>query len=178
MKKILISVFTILAVSAATFGATQALFSDEETSIGNTFSAGTLDLTIDGVNDNVVKFNASNMRPGSQPHGAYTLKNEGSINGKLNLSDIKVYGGTLGEVVNVALFVDRDGNGWWSTGDVSIYSGKVSDIPSSITFNEQLNAGASTKIVTIFNWWSTPNDNDYQGESMMVDFTFELLQNL
>lgn len=177
MKKILLSLLAIAMVSMATFQATKALFSDQETSVSNTFTAGTLDLSIDGVHENVVKFNVSNMKPGSQPHGSYTLKNEGSVNGKLNISGTSVYGGTLGEVVNLRLFVDRDGNGWIGAGDSVIYNGKAANLPSSISFNETLNAGASTKLVALFDWWSTPNDNDYQGQSMNIDITFELLQN-
>ena len=46
-KKILISLFTITLVVAATLGATTAYFSDTETSQRNTFSAGSIDLKID-----------------------------------------------------------------------------------------------------------------------------------
>ncbi len=47
MKKILISLSIIGVVSAAVAGFTIAYFSDTETSIGNTFSAGEIDLKID-----------------------------------------------------------------------------------------------------------------------------------
>jgi predicted ribosomally synthesized peptide with SipW-like signal peptide len=47
MKKILLSVLTIGAVAALAFGASRAFFSDVETSIGNIFEAGDLDLQID-----------------------------------------------------------------------------------------------------------------------------------
>ena len=79
MKKILISAFTIFVAVAAVAGATFAVFSDTETSAGNTFAAGSLDLTVDGDNTNVVKFNVSDMRPGNQPKGTYTLANVGSF---------------------------------------------------------------------------------------------------
>jgi len=46
MKKILLSVLTIGLVSAIAFGATRAYFSDTETSAGNTFTAGSIDLGI------------------------------------------------------------------------------------------------------------------------------------
>lgn len=46
MKKILISVSIIGAVAAIAIGATTAYFSDTETSAGNTFTAGSLDLKI------------------------------------------------------------------------------------------------------------------------------------
>ena len=45
-KRILISLSVIGAVAAFAIGGTIAYFSDVETSTGNTFSAGTLDLKI------------------------------------------------------------------------------------------------------------------------------------
>jgi len=47
MKKILISLSLIVAVGAIVVGATGAFFSDTETSVGNTFTAGDIDLKID-----------------------------------------------------------------------------------------------------------------------------------
>jgi len=46
-KKILISLCTIVAVAAIVVGVTRAYFSDTETSTGNTFTAGELDLKVD-----------------------------------------------------------------------------------------------------------------------------------
>jgi predicted ribosomally synthesized peptide with SipW-like signal peptide len=47
LKKILLSLATIGGVAALTFVATGAFFSDTETSVGNTFVAGDIDLQID-----------------------------------------------------------------------------------------------------------------------------------
>ncbi len=47
MKKVLISLSIIAAVAAIVIGATTAFFSDTETSTGNTFTAGAIDLGID-----------------------------------------------------------------------------------------------------------------------------------
>lgn len=47
MKKILISVSVIAVVAAVAIGATTAFFSDTETSTGNTFTAGAIDLKVD-----------------------------------------------------------------------------------------------------------------------------------
>lgn len=46
-KKILMSLLTIVAVVGATLGATVAYFSDTETSTGNVFAAGSIDLKVD-----------------------------------------------------------------------------------------------------------------------------------
>ncbi|MDH4358518.1 MAG: CalY family protein [Candidatus Berkelbacteria bacterium] len=200
MLRIAKSLITILAVAAIAVGATGAYFSDTETSIGNTFSAGSLDLNIDGGNTNVVKFNVTNMRPGNQPKGSYTLANVGTINGYLDLESIAVTDtengcvdpetvagditcdnpgvgqGELGDVVNLRLFVDRNGDGWISVGDTVFYNDKVANLPASFDLNEPINAGSSTKIVALLDWWSTPNDDLAQGDSMQLDITFELAQ--
>ncbi len=47
MKKILISLSVVAAVAAVVVGATTAFFSDTETSTGNTFTAGSIDLKVD-----------------------------------------------------------------------------------------------------------------------------------
>jgi predicted ribosomally synthesized peptide with SipW-like signal peptide len=47
MKKIAMSLSAIAFVAAAAIGATGAFFSDTETSSGNTFTAGAIDLTVD-----------------------------------------------------------------------------------------------------------------------------------
>jgi len=71
MKKIIFS-FTIIAAAAALIiGATSAYFSDTETSNGNTFTAGKLDLMID-VDGNIYNplegplFTASDVKPGDK----------------------------------------------------------------------------------------------------------------
>jgi len=68
MKKILISLSIIVAVAAIVVGVTTAFFSDTETSTGNTFSAGSIDLIldIDGVikTDEAPIFNLTDMKPG------------------------------------------------------------------------------------------------------------------
>ena len=46
-KKIIVSLSVVAAVAAITVGATTAFFSDTETSTGNTFTAGAIDLKID-----------------------------------------------------------------------------------------------------------------------------------
>jgi len=200
MKSVLGSVLVIGIVAAMMTAGTQSWYSDTETSVGNTFTAGTLDLNIDGGNTNTVKFTVSNMAPGNQPRGTWNLMNVGTINGYLDLENITVtsyengclepereagdatYGnpgegnGELQDVVYVTLFVDRDNSGWYSTGDYKFYDGKVGDLPSHFGINETLNAGQSVHIVAIFNWWSTANDNLAQSDGFTLELTFELAQ--
>ena len=63
MKKILISLAVVGVVSAIVIGGTVAYFSDTETSEGNTFTAGTIDLTITGESQ-ILPFSLGDMKPG------------------------------------------------------------------------------------------------------------------
>ncbi len=87
MKKIILSVLVILAVSVASISATQALFTDEETSTGNTFTAGSLDLTVNGANAPLgVVFTSEELLPGSTKNaGTAAVTNSGTIPGKFTL---------------------------------------------------------------------------------------------
>jgi len=86
MKKILVSLMAmVLAVGLVGAGAF-AYFNDTETSSGNTFTAGTLDLTVDGKDDpSVVSIQVSNIKPADGFFGSYSwrVKNTGSLPGLL-----------------------------------------------------------------------------------------------
>jgi predicted ribosomally synthesized peptide with SipW-like signal peptide len=174
---------------------TYAYFSDTEKSSGNVFTAGTLDLQIDGGDTNVIKFTVNNFRPGNQPIGTYALKNAGSIDGYLDLFGINVTDnengrtepeieagdttddvGELSSLIGLTMFIDQDGNGWYGTGDVYIFNGIMHDIASGYNLNLPIPAG-STKYITIqINWWSTANDNLAQSDSVVLDIGFRLDQ--
>jgi predicted ribosomally synthesized peptide with SipW-like signal peptide len=84
MKKVLISLSIIGAVAAIAIGATVAYFSDIETSSGNTFTAGTLDLKVGGQDgSNVVHIVLDNIYPGWSKEYRWTLKNAGTLDGIL-----------------------------------------------------------------------------------------------
>jgi len=100
MKKILISLMTIAMVGALVGGGVFAYFSDVETSTGNTFTAGTLNLTDiisgtcsvpskvtvteqgDGLNDNVV---FTTLAPGDSGTITWVLSNSGNLAGTLTI---------------------------------------------------------------------------------------------
>jgi len=87
-KKILASVFVIGLLALGIGWGTYALFSDTETSTGNTFTAGTLDLKVDGQDDpNVMHITLSNMKPGDDTgYYKWVLKNVGTLPGKLSVT--------------------------------------------------------------------------------------------
>ena len=65
MKKVLLSLATIASVAVITWGASQALFHDTETSTGNSFTTGTIDIAVDGHNpwESAKSFTLEDMKP-------------------------------------------------------------------------------------------------------------------
>lgn len=88
MKKILMSVLVIAVVVGVVVGASGAYFSDEETSTGNTFQAGTIDLAVNGENPWVSKaFTFTDIKPCHDlAPFEFTLKNVGQNCGILHNS--------------------------------------------------------------------------------------------
>jgi len=62
-KKILISLSIIGIVAAIAVGGTIAYFSDTETSVGNTFTAGTIDISVNDMNPWDQSFTLADMKP-------------------------------------------------------------------------------------------------------------------
>jgi len=80
VKKILITVMAV-ALSLGLMGGAFAYFSDTETSTGNTFTAGTLDLTLGETGGAPITLN--NMKPGDTASGTMTVTNVGTLAGSL-----------------------------------------------------------------------------------------------
>ncbi len=78
MKRILLSLMTLALVSAAAFGATRAYFSDTETSVGNTFSAGTIDIGVDDENVWTKNFQMEDMKPSQTDYIDFIVRNLGT----------------------------------------------------------------------------------------------------
>ena len=91
MKKIIllvVSTIMILVVGIFAGAGTMAYFNDAETSYGNTLTAGTLDLTVNGNNDpDVVHITVDNIKPGlSMATYNWNLQNTGSLPGILSIT--------------------------------------------------------------------------------------------
>ena len=119
MKKVLSLSIAALIILATIAVSTWAYFADTETSNNNVFSAGTLDLKINGGNANVSTVGTlSNMKPGTSSSASFvTLSNAGSLTGDLSVSfnvvtDIESTGNTEFEKDsdhNVSGIVDTTG---------------------------------------------------------------------
>ena len=95
MKKILLSVTTLVAVGVIAAGATGAFFGDAETSTGNTFTAGSIDLTVSSkqsYNGNVCVegiWEGDASYPTGDCTGAWDLADLGVTHKFFNFDDIK-----------------------------------------------------------------------------------------
>jgi spore coat-associated protein N len=188
MRKIIVSLSLVAGVAAIAAGSTFAFFSDTATSSGNSFSAGTLSLSVDGGHTiSSGKFVYSNLKPGdssptNNPTVSYTVNNTGSIDGFLNLTPISVVGtaGTgvahtpagygLGSVLNIVVKV----------GGVTKYSGTLDGFNANAalgTMDVALAHGASTTVTIDYSWTPGATDNGAQGDSAAVSVGFNLSQN-
>ena len=99
MKKQLMSIMAI-GIAALFLGAgTFAYFSDTETSGGNTFTAGTIDLTLGGTGATGVSF--TNMAPGDTASATIVVTNDGSLPGWLGAKSSYVEESPIGAAPNV-----------------------------------------------------------------------------
>lgn len=79
MLRIAKSLITIAAVAAIAVGATGAYFSDEVKISNNSITTGSIDINVDGVNDNSHQsYVLSDMKPGYIKNSDFTVNNTGS----------------------------------------------------------------------------------------------------
>ncbi len=95
MKKIAISLGIIGVVAAIVIGATTAYFSDTETSVGNTFSAGTIDIDIDGQNPWTETYHLGDLKPSETAYINFRINNVGQnpVNISKKLYEVQGNGG-------------------------------------------------------------------------------------
>lgn len=80
-REVLLTLLIVGAASSALGAVTWAHFSDSDASGDNTLEAGTLDLTLDGSNDQTGSFSLTNAKPGDSTSHNFTLRNVGSVAG-------------------------------------------------------------------------------------------------
>jgi len=203
MKKILgLTVAALLVIGLVGVG-TWAYFSDTETSTENTFTAGTLDLELtdddeDGSDSETQTWVFANMKPTDTGGATLTVNSKaGSIDGYVDLSSISATdaegtnpesetdgGNGLSDLLTVHMFFDIDGDGVYDVGDgdTDIYGTSVSyavfsSIVASYDTDWALSGGGTTYITLNYEWVSSANDNDAQGDVTTFTFTVELDQN-
>lgn len=149
MKKVLIATMALALVATLTGIGFYAQFSDTEKA-EHYFEAGSINLTIDGQDGNVITITRTNMYPadwpyhgGSQVSHVFELANTGTLTGYLDISSIVVRDcnengriepevqagdtsddeGELEDVLMCRMWLDINGNGYWDSGDIAIIGG-------------------------------------------------------
>ena len=203
MKQILVPIVTIGLVAMLAAGAgTFAYFTDTETSAGNNFTAGTLDLetchntiVIEGVQPSYTNHTGTSFYDGMI--GIETYHNKGTCDGKAYVTITNINNteginpesetdtdepGDLGDHLKVTKFV------WGETLCGSAGNAHVGDIIANISVNKTLNEiedipyllgdlPAGEMYYAEF-YWELPADtgNDCQGDVVMFDWKLDLDQ--
>ncbi len=135
-KQIIISLSIIAAIAAIAVGGTVAYFSDTETSTGNTFTAGTIDIAVEGENPwlQTTTLNVVDMKPSQHEYTEYVIKNVGTnpVNIFKKVSNFDETDGTISESECT------DGLGTWTEGPPSICDGNYdpkNDISSVVRYD-------------------------------------------
>ena len=200
MKKILLSLLTIALVATVAVGATRAYFSDTETSVGNSITAGTLDLKVGGQDDpTVAHITLTSIVPAApwttQRGQGFALTNAGSVPGTVtatvkNLVDNEngciepetsagdvTCGATEGELsgllIHTQWLLNQAPWGAIAPGFASLQA--VDGVPVTGA-NFQLNPGETKNVYLQMYWDTTPNDNLAQGDGVSYDVEFVLNQ--
>jgi len=202
MKRILISLSIIGAAAAIAIGATTAFFSDTETSTGNTFTAGSVDLKI-YANGNELVGSApiftggqlADIKPGDKGGVLVKLVSDNNdacgyanitldtdTDNGCNEPEIAAEGATCGtddgelnDNMNFTLWYDTNGNGIQDAGENDIITAKFVSGMGPISIGE-LPGGADGKQIGIK--WDLPSTvgNDVQTDSFSGTFTVNITQ--
>jgi predicted ribosomally synthesized peptide with SipW-like signal peptide len=202
-KKILISLCIIGAVAVIAVGATRALFNDTETSSGNIFTAGTLNLQVGNNDPAGWNFQVSDIKPGDSGSQEVILQNTGSLDGYLHITFANLINdemgctepegqpegtdttcdnpgpnqGELAENLDILIYLDENTDNDFDLGtDVLIYQGKVKGVLQGDIFNYLLAKSVSKKFRIEWKLDSSVG-NIVQSDKTGYDINFELTQN-
>jgi spore coat-associated protein N len=179
-KKILAGIVVVGILALAIGWGTYSYFSDTETSSGNTFSAGTLDLKVDGKDDPLgAYFSVSDVKPGDSGSKDIVLSNAGTLDGKayIHFKNVEDSPGTTPESEPKPDYGELSKNLKIkvSNGTATVVEGFLSDIKSNSYLLGTI-AGGGSLTVTIE--WSIPSTvgNEIMGDSVTFDIEFSLVQ--
>jgi predicted ribosomally synthesized peptide with SipW-like signal peptide len=196
-KRILISLSIIGVVAAIAIGGTVAYFSDTETSAGNTFVAGTINLQVGDNDPTTWNFQVGDVKPGDKGAEEVLVKNIGGNKGYLHIAFANLINddvdcpdpeadvdttcgaekiGELAENLDVIVYLDevQDDN-FDMDDDTLIYQGKVKGILQGDLFNYLLPSGVSKDLRIEWKLDSSVG-NIVQTDKTGFDIVFELTQ--
>ena len=199
-KTILGSIFIIGLVSIILAGSyTGAFFSDTETSTGNTFSSGSLNLQV-GDNDPVTWKLDENVMPGDSDGENISVENTGTIDGFLHINFTNLLNkensctepellaesdcnsdniGELAENLFITVYFDNDNSSDFSNGDTLIYRGIVNNTTTSLLQAKLVDSELLSGNKENFRIdWKIDGSvgNEVQSDSVQFDIPFELTQ--
>ena len=197
MKKTIISLSIIAVMATMVVGATSSYFSDLETSSGNTFTAGTLDLKVGGSDPTQWSISVGDIKPGDSGTATTTICNIGSIDGYLHITfanlvndengcvdpeftDEPGCGDSIGELaknLDLLVYLDEDTDDAFDLGtDTLVYQGTARGILQGDIFNYFL-ASSDSKDFRVE--WDLPasTNNEAQSDKAGFDIIFEITQN-
>lgn len=199
--KIVKSFLVIALVIGAVGATTKAFFSDTGTSTANTFTAGTLDLKLDGIDDTTANWMMPNMAPGDSVSGSIALTNTGTLNA--DHVEINPVANVVTDATPVAANAidkylqltaatyngddllssgdggknlnDSNGNGWIDLDDLenAVNAGEGGQLDN---LSAPLSSGGGTKTLAMTVKFRTDAPNDLQGDSDTMSMTFTLNQ--
>lgn len=200
MKRLL-GVLMIVALAALMIGAGfTAYFTDTETPRTTNFTAGTLDLNVEGSNVGYSGFDLRNMRPERPQFFYYMLSNRGTIDGSLDIADFRVTGfenaceepereagdiscsdpgpdqGELQEKLVLSFYRDVGCDRQVSSGDGLLRTVAVRELSQSLGLAEPMPAGSILCLAVRVDWSSSSDDNLAQGDSIDLGLSFVLSQ--
>ncbi|NHN61154.1 MULTISPECIES: TasA family protein [Halorussus] len=173
-RKVLGGLVTVGAASAATGAGTMAYFSDTESSEGNTVSAGTLNLKVNGRDDiSTAPVNVSGVAPGWSKSIPLDLSNDGTVGGDLYLK-FDVTGSNDGDGDSQGLEDDLDLT--WNVDNGGSGSIDLTNAPTNWQDTGQDIGGSSNVTGDIGLELPTSVGNEAQGESATIDVYMKLVQ--
>lgn len=197
----LMGVLMIVALAALMIGAGfTAYFSDTETPRSTNFTAGTLDLNIEGSSVRNLGLELRNMRPEKPQFFNYMLSNRGTIDGTLDIGDFRITGsenaceepereagdiscsdpgagqGELQEKLVLSFYRDGGCDQRVDSGDVLLRTVAMRELPQSLGLAEPMPAGSLLCLVVRVEWASSPDDNLAQGDGVELGLSFVLSQ--
>jgi len=159
MKKILLSSAVLIAAVAVVVGATTAYFSDTETSSGNTFTAGAIDLGI----DNHSYYNGE-LNEGTTWRVDYNISDDPPRQ-FFNFSDLKP--GDWGEDT-ISLHVNN--NESWLCADLTLTSDDDNGLTDPEGDVDQTDGNGYGELADAINfyWWADDGDNVYEDDEHLL----------
>jgi len=176
MKRIVLSLMTVVMLLALTAGATSAVFTSQARVTGNTWSTGSLEIRING-QASIPGFNVTNSIPGDSKSGQFGVNNYGApwfagpstLPAKtLTVSSAKTSGSN--KLYNKLQVVVEANRGWGTW--MPVYSGPLSGLSNADLLAPrwtELIAGSSEDVRYVV---TLPSDADSTFEGLTTTFDF------